>query len=80
MNLFYGYKTEATASGTHVYATSEEAKADGLYILGENGIDKTYFGAGDVKFADNGDKEINKADMQIIEIRIRIFTVTSLLL
>ena len=55
VNLFYGYKTEATASGTHVYATSEEAKADGLYILGENGIDKTYFGAGDVKFADNGD-------------------------
>lgn len=66
VNLFYGYKTEATASGTHVYATSEEAKADGLYILGENGIDKPYFGAGDVKFADNGDKEINKADMQII--------------
>lgn len=66
VNLFYGYKTEATASGTHVYATSEEAKADGLYILGENGIDKTYFGAGDVKFADNGYKEINKADMQVI--------------
>lgn len=66
VNLFYGYKTEATASGTHVYATSEEAKADGLYILGEDGIDKTYFGAGDVKFADNGDKEINKADMQVI--------------
>ena len=66
VNLFYGYKTEDTASGTHVYATSEEAKADGLYILGENGIDKTYFGAGDVKFADNGDKEINKADMQVI--------------
>lgn len=66
VNLFYGYKTEATASGTHVYATSEEAKADGLYILGENGIDKTYFGAGDVKFADNGDKKINKDDMQVI--------------
>lgn len=66
VNLFYGYKTEATASGTHVYATSEEAKADGLYILDENGIDKNYFGAGDVKFADNGDKEINKADMQVI--------------
>lgn len=66
VNLFYGYKTEATASGTHVYATSEEAKADGLYILGENGIDKNYFGAGDVKFADNGDKKINKADMQVI--------------
>lgn len=66
VNLFYGYKTAPTASGTHVYATSEDAKADGLYILGENGIDKNYFGAGDVKFADNGDKEINKADMQVI--------------
>lgn len=66
VNLFYGYKTETTAAGTSVYATSEEAGSDGLYILGENGIDKTYFGAGDVKFADNGDKEINKADMQII--------------
>lgn len=80
VNLFYGYKTEATASGTHVYATSEEAKADGLYILGENGIDKTYFGAGDVKFADNGDKEINKADMQIIGDPNPDITVTSLLL
>lgn len=66
VNLFYGYKTAPTASGTHVYATSEDAKADGLYILGQNGVDKTYFGAGDVKFADNGDKEINKADMQVI--------------
>lgn len=66
VNLFYGYKTAPTASGTYVYATSEDAKADGLYILGQNGVDKTYFGAGDVKFADNGDKEINKADMQVI--------------
>ena len=66
VNLFYGYKTETTAAGTSVYATSEEAASAGLYILGENGIDKTYFGAGDEKFADNGDKEINKADMQII--------------
>ena len=34
--------------------------------MGENGIDKTYFGAGDVKYVDNGDKEINEKDMQII--------------
>ena len=66
VNMFYGYKTEATASGTSVYATSEEAKADGLYILDENGLTHHEFGAGDVKFADNGDKEINKEDMQII--------------
>lgn len=66
VGMFYGYKTDATQNGTIVYATSEEAKADGLYILGANGIDKTYFGAGDVKYVDNGDKEINEKDMQII--------------
>lgn len=66
VGLFYGYKTDVTQNGTSVYATSEEAHADGLYILGENGIDKTYFGAGDVKYVDNGDKEINEKDMQII--------------
>lgn len=66
VNMFYGYKTEATPSGTCVYATSEEAKADGLYILDENGLTHHEFGAGDVKFVDNGDKEINKKDMQII--------------
>ena len=67
MNLFYGYKTAPTSTGTYVYSTSEEAAADGLYILAENGIDRNYFGAGDVKFQDkDGNKEINSADMQFI--------------
>ena len=67
VNLFYGYKTAPTSTGTYVYSTSEEAAADGLYILGENGIDRNYFGAGDVKFQDkDGNKEINSADMQVI--------------
>ena len=68
VNLFYGYKTVPTSTGGIVYATSEEAQADGLYILAENGIDKNYFGAGDVKFANNNneDKEINADDMQVI--------------
>lgn len=67
VNMFYGYKTAPTSTGTYVYSNSEEAAADGLYILGENGIDRSYFGAGDVKFQDvNGDKEINSADMQVI--------------
>ena len=66
VNLFYGYKTGVTESGTSVYATSREAAADGLFITEENG-DRVYFGAGDVKFVDqNGDKEINSADMQVI--------------
>ena len=67
VNLFYGYKTAPTSTGTYVYSTSEEAAADGLYILAENGIDRNYFGAGDVKFQDkDGNKEINSADMQVI--------------
>lgn len=67
VNLFYGYKTAPTSTGTYVYSTSEEAAADGLYILAENGIDRNYFGAGDVKFQDkDGKKEINSADMQFI--------------
>lgn len=67
VNLFYGYKTAPTSTGTYVYSTSEEAAADGLYTLAENGIDRNYFGAGDVKFQDkDGNKEINSADMQVI--------------
>ena len=60
-NLFYGYKTKG------VYATTEQAKADGMYILSENGVDKYEFGAGDMIFDDvNGDKRIDENDMQII--------------
>jgi len=60
-NLFYGYKTNG------VYATTEAAKAEGLYILSDNGVDKHEFGAGDVKFVDvNGDKRIDEKDMQVI--------------
>ena len=67
VNLFYGYKTVPTSTGTYVYSTSEEAAADGLYILAENGIDRNYFGAGDVKFQDkDGNKEINERDMDVI--------------
>ena len=52
INTFYGYKTAKTQNGTIVYATSEEAAADGLYRLGEDRETKTYFGAGDVKYVD----------------------------
>ena len=59
-NVFYGYKTKG------VFATTEEAQDAGLYFMDENGKDRHYFGAGDVHFEDNGDKQIDKEDMQII--------------
>lgn len=60
-NLFYGYLTDG------VYATTEQAKADGLYILADNGVTRNYFGAGDVRFIDiNGDKRIDENDRTVI--------------
>jgi len=60
-NVFYGYKTLG------VFSTSEEAAASGLYILADNGVDRHYFKAGDIHFADlNGDHQITEADRQII--------------
>ena len=60
-NLFYGYKSLG------VFSTTAEAESAGLYILGENGIDRTYFKAGDIHFADlNGDHQITEADREFI--------------
>ena len=66
-NVFYGYKSLG------VFATTEDAQAagtsdpKGLYILGENGVSRTYFGAGDVHFADlNNDGQISDADRVVI--------------
>lgn len=66
-NAFYGYKTLG------VFSTTEEARAagttdpKGLYFLGDNGVDKNYFQAGDVHFADiNGDGMITEADRTVI--------------
>ena len=60
-NAFYGYKSLG------VFSTTEEAQAAGLYILGDNGVDKNYFGAGDIHFADlNGDHQITEADRTVI--------------
>ena len=51
-NMFYGYKTEG------VFATSEEAKAADLFVLGANGREHVAFGAGDMHFKDmNGDHQ-----------------------
>ena len=60
-NMFYGYKTLG------VFATTEEAAAAGLYFMADNGVDKKYFGAGDIHFADlNGDGQITDADRTVI--------------
>ena len=60
-NAFYGYKTLG------VFSTTEEAQSAGLYVLGANGVDKNYFGAGDIHFADlDGDHQMTKADRTII--------------
>ena len=67
INSFYGLQTATTASGTSVYATSEEAAADGLYRLASDGVTKTYFSAGDIKYVDqNGDGCINDLDRVFI--------------
>ena len=61
VNLFYGYKTAG------VFATSEQAKEAGLYILDDNGVTKHYFGAGDMIFVDrDGNHEINDKDRFVI--------------
>ena len=61
--VFYGYKTNG------VYSTTEEAQADGKYIVKNNG-DVAYFGAGDMNFveanADYADKIIDENDRTII--------------
>jgi hypothetical protein len=60
-NMFYGYKTEG------VFATSEEAKAADLFVLGANGREHVAFGAGDMHFKDmNGDHQITEADRTFI--------------
>jgi len=60
-NLFYGYKSLG------VFSTTAEAEAANLFVLGENGIDRTYYKAGDIHFADlNGDHQITEADRMVI--------------
>jgi TonB-linked SusC/RagA family outer membrane protein len=61
VGLFYGYKTDG------VYATTEEAKADGLYQVTTTGA-RQYFEAGDVRFVNTSGStgEINDDDRVVI--------------
>ena len=59
--MFYGYKTLG------VFSTSEEANAANLYVLGDNGVDKNNFGAGDIHFADlDNNGRIDENDRKVI--------------
>ena len=66
-NMFYGYKVVKDASSPEgVFKTSEDANKK-LFVLGANGIDKLYFGAGDMHFEDmNNDGQITEADRTFI--------------
>ena len=67
INRFYGLKTEKTPSASIVYSTAAEADADGLYRLAADGVTKTYFAAGDVKYSDsNADGIIDEKDYTFI--------------
>ena len=60
-NQFYGYQSLG------VFASTEEAEAAGLYMMADNGVDRNYFKAGDIHFADlNGDHQITEADRTFI--------------
>ena len=60
IGMFYGWKTNG------VYATEQEAAADGLYLLKTNG-DKANFRAGDMRFIDqDGNGRIDENDRTVI--------------
>ena len=60
-NVFYGYKTDG------VFATSEQAADAALYVVGDNGVDRNYFQAGDVRFVDlDNNGRIDEADRTVI--------------
>jgi TonB-linked SusC/RagA family outer membrane protein len=66
-NQFYGYKSLGVFSSTAEAQAAGTSDPKGLYFLAENGVDRVYFEAGDVHFADlNGDGMITEADQTFI--------------
>ena len=66
-NVFYGYKALGVFSSSEEAMAAGTADAKGLYFMADNGIDRNYFEAGDIHFADlNGDGMITEADRTII--------------
>jgi TonB-linked SusC/RagA family outer membrane protein len=66
-NAFYGYKTLGVFSSTAEAQQAGTSDPKGLYFIADNGIDRVYFEAGDIHFADlNNDGMINEADRTFI--------------
>ena len=66
-NLFYGYKALGVFTTTEEARAAGTADANGLYFMADNGIERNYFQAGDVHFADlNNDGQITDADRIVI--------------
>ena len=66
-NLFYGYKALGVFSTTAEAQAAGTTDSKGLYFMDDNGVDRIYFEAGDVHFADlNGDGMITSDDQTII--------------
>ena len=66
-NAFYGYKALGVFKSTEEAMAAGTTDPKGLYFLDDNGIDRHYFEAGDMHFADlNNDGQITDADRTII--------------
>ena len=66
-NAFYGYKSLGGFKSSEDAKAAGKAGENGLYFLADNGVDKNYFMAGDIHFADlNNDGMITEADQTII--------------
>ena len=66
-NAFYGYQTLGVFKSSEDAASAGTSDPKGLYFIADNGVDRNYFGAGDIHFADlNGDGMITEADRTII--------------
>jgi hypothetical protein len=66
-NAFYGYKALGVFSTTTEAQAAGTTDPNGLYFMDANGVDRVYFEAGDVHFADlNNDGMITDADRTFI--------------
>ena len=66
-NAFYGYKSLGVFSTTEAAQAAGSSDPNGLYFLADNGVDRNYFEAGDIHFADlNGDGMITETDRTVI--------------
>ena len=66
-NAFYGYKSLGVFKSVSEAQAAGKPGEKGLYFFSDNGVDKNYFEAGDIHFADlNNDGQITDADQMTI--------------